>query len=45
MKNTKKKKIILNTTLDELFNVTTNISLRWIYRSAKNCLKNNHLDI
>ena len=34
---TKFKKIFLiaNSTLDELFNDTTHISLRWIYRSAK----------
>ena len=36
-KKTEFKKIFLisNSTLDELFNDTTHISLRWIYRSAK----------
>ena len=39
-KSSKKNKIqkiflILNSTLEELFNDTTHISLRWIYRSAK----------
>ena len=34
-KNEIQKNLVLYSTLDELFNDTTHISLRWIYRSAK----------
>ena len=46
-KITKFRKIFLisNSTLDELFNDTNNISLRWIYRSPKLTNKKNHFCI